>query len=480
MANRRLQATLAHLEPSNTSSLSPSLEALPLPPAAHLEEGTYFPSMAQLKRDAVALGEVFRYEIFGAKHITVIADPTLFEVVFKPDELSENEEVGDAIKMEMDKIAYAWFGIPKSCGPHTRPGLNAVRSQLTTSSDIGGFNDRIASELVSLFGSLPDSGEMDAFELASSTFWPANKHLYGGATISPQICPHAQKLFHEFDEPLPSITGGAPRDMFPEHVQALEQIRGLFLDAIQRGVHLSDDAPVLKARVAVLAADAAVDEQAKAAFMVSLFWAAQANTLPMTFWMLVEVLRNPRVRARATQEARNGAFGAMPDKRGHFDVGVESMPYLRACLKETLRMYVAILTHRKVSRDCSVTTASGKQYKLPKNDMLTVSSYIVHYDEHRYPNPHEFRPERWLEPDAPSALDSMGDPNWFPFSMGRFSCSGKFLALLEIPTLVALFLREFDAELSEDSAKPNWDQVLAAVLPLDRHACKVRFTRHTQ
>ena len=154
---------------------------------------------------------------------------------------------------------------------------------------------------------------------------------------------------------------------------------------------------------------------------------------------------------------------------------METLPYLRACLKETLRMYVAILTHRKVpsssdwmhfvvdclvqvSRDCTVTTRAGERYLLPKDDMITVASYVIHYDEKRYPDPHTFNPERWLEPGCPSALDSMGDANWFPFSMGRYSCSGKFLALLEIPTLVALFLREFDAELSVDEVEPNWEQ----------------------
>eukprot|EP00658_Telonema_sp_P-2_P020006 TRINITY_DN17873_c0_g1_i1.p1 TRINITY_DN17873_c0_g1~~TRINITY_DN17873_c0_g1_i1.p1 ORF type:complete len:481 (-),score=129.63 TRINITY_DN17873_c0_g1_i1:346-1788(-) len=469
---RRLQAMLSHLQPCPAASENPDP-----PPAAALREGSYFPTMAHLKEDAAALGDVFRYQIFGGRHITVVADPTLFDVVFKPDELSENEEVGDAVKMEMDKIAYAWFNIPKTCGPHTRPGLNAVRSQLTTSSEVGGFNDRIAAELVQIFGALPDSGEIDGFELASSTFWPANKHLYGGETISPAICPHARDLFFQFDEPLPAITGGVPRKMFPEHVEALESIRCIFLDAIKRGVHLTDAAPVLKARVGVLAKDAAIDESAKAAFMVSLFWAAQANTLPMTFWMLREVIRNPRIRQRATDEVRNGKFASMPDPNGHYDVGTETLPYLRACLKETLRMYVAILTHRKVSRDCTITTQAGKKYKLPKDDMITVSSYIVHYDESKYPNPYEFRPERWLEPGNPSSLDSMGDKHWFPFSMGRYSCSGKFLALLEIPTLVALFLREFDCELKEDNAEANWDQVLAAVLPRDRECCTVGFSR---
>lgn len=140
-------------------------------------------------------------------------------------------------------------------------------------------------------------------------------------------------------------------------------------------------------------------------------------------------------------------------------------------------MYVAILTHRKVARDCSVTTTSGKQYRLPEGDMITVASYIVHYDEEIYPDPYTFNPERWLVPNPPSALDSMGDRNWFPFSMGRYSCSGKFLALLEIPTLVGLFFREFDAELVADETEANWDQVLAAVLPHDRHTSSIKYAR---
>ena len=138
---------------------------------------------------------------------------------------------------------------------------------------------------------------------------------------------------------------------------------------------------------------------------------------------------------------------------------------------------MAILTHRKVSRDVSFTTKDGKRYKLPKNDMVTVASFISHYDDLVYPNPWEFNPDRWLTPEMlkMSPLDSTGDDIWFPFSKGRYSCSGKFLALLEIPTLIALFMREFDCELLDPVPKANWEQVVAAVNP--EATCRVKFSR---
>jgi hypothetical protein len=40
------------------------------------------------------------------------------------------------------------------------------------------------------------------------------------------------------------------------------------------------------------------------------------------------------------EEVRSGPFAHMPAAGGHYDVGHETLPYIRACLKETLRMKV--------------------------------------------------------------------------------------------------------------------------------------------
>jgi cytochrome P450 len=506
---RRVEVLAGHLA-ANAAAAAVDPGSLPLPPVVPLREGVFFPTFAHMLEDAAAAtaqnGGLFTYEIFGGRRITIVADPSLYEVVFDVGEYAGNEEVGDAVAMEMDKIAYAWFGIPRECGPHTRDGLNVVRKIFSQSSTGGHLNDRVAAQLAAALAAMPDAGETDLFDLGAATFFPVNAELFGSETISPARCPHARQLFEQFDADLPAITGGMPKSA--AHLAAGEEITALFTDAIRRGVHQqqqqqqqqqqkqqqeqqqqqqqqqqgegegggSVEGAVMRARVGVL--PEGFPDATKGRFMLSIFWAAQANTLPMTFWMLAEVIRSPRILAKVREEVLEGPFAAMPDAAGHYDVGVGTLPYVRACLKETLRMKVAILTHRKLSRDCTITTATGARFRMLEGDMISVASYLRHYDEALYPQPHEFRPERWLEPGCKSPLDSMGDDYWYPFSKGRYSCSGKFLAMLEIPTLLALLVREFETlELRPDTPMPegNWDQVLAAVLPTG--SCTVRFAR---
>jgi cytochrome P450 len=424
-----------------------------------------------MKEDAKAHGGLFSYEIIGGRRMTIVADPSLFWLCFEPDDYCDDARVGNAVKVEMDKLAYSWFGIPKSIAGYTRPGLDAVRS--TLASRAAAYNDNICIKLIEQFKAMPADGAMDLFTLGAYTFWPVNAELFGSRIVAPDVRPDALELFMKFDHDLPAITGGMPKDMFPDHLNAAKAITEMFSTAVENNEHTSDMAgEVLRNRLAVCAEDKNLDDDAKGVFMLSIFWAAQANTLPMTFWTLAHTLGDRRVYEKAVKEA----LAWKPDKNGHYEV--DDLPYIRSCMKEVLRQKVAVLTHRKVSRDVEVTDQNGINYKIPKGDMLSVASYIRHYDDELYPEPEKFIPERWLEEDCKSPLDSKGDDYWFPFSKGRYSCSGKFLALLEIPALVALMLQEFHAELLDPVPEANWDEVLAAVLPKDfPPKCRVKFTR---
>jgi cytochrome P450 len=68
-----------------------------------------------------------------------------------------------------------------------------------------------------------------------------------------------------------------------------------------------------------------------------------------------------------------------------------------------------------------------------------MSGYYVLWDPEIFTNPGEFRPERWLEPDAREKLD----PYYIPFGRGSRSCVGINLAYAELYTVFAAVIRRF-------------------------------------
>lgn len=68
-----------------------------------------------------------------------------------------------------------------------------------------------------------------------------------------------------------------------------------------------------------------------------------------------------------------------------------------------------------------------------------MSPYYVLYDPEIFKDPEEFKPERWLDPDASTKLD----PYYVPFSRGPRSCVGQILAYAELYTVLAAVIRRF-------------------------------------
>ena len=130
--------------------------------------------------------------------------------------------------MEMDKIAHAWFGIPKEVCPWTRDGLNAIRVVLSPSNGVR-INEIVGSHLRDTFDSMPASGSIDLVRLASHTFKPVNAALFGPGNVPDE----AEDWFHAFDENLPQLARGMPMKAFEEMVESYERIVKMFENAIE-------------------------------------------------------------------------------------------------------------------------------------------------------------------------------------------------------------------------------------------------------
>ncbi|XP_039962352.1 probable cytochrome P450 4s3 isoform X1 [Bactrocera tryoni] len=113
----------------------------------------------------------------------------------------------------------------------------------------------------------------------------------------------------------------------------------------------------------------------------------------------------------------------------------ETMHYLEAVIKETLRIYPSVPSYsRKTQEDLQIGNIT-----VPKGVAVSVLAYMVHRDENSYPEPEKFNPERFL------ANDKELHPFAFvAFSAGPRNCIGQKFAMLELKLALSSLLRSYE------------------------------------
>ena len=126
-----------------------------------------------------------------------------------------------------------------------------------------------------------------------------------------------------------------------------------------------------------------------------------------------------------------------------------NLPYVRACVKETLRWMPATLIgavpHALIEND------NYMGYRLPAGAMILLNIWTIHRDPERYTDAERFLPERYLGDDT-TAAESFAHPDvskrdHFSFGSGRRVCPGMHLADRSIFLVIARTLWAFDIKL---------------------------------
>ncbi|XP_058206214.1 xanthotoxin 5-hydroxylase CYP82C4-like [Rhododendron vialii] len=127
---------------------------------------------------------------------------------------------------------------------------------------------------------------------------------------------------------------------------------------------------------------------------------------------------------------------------------IKNLDYLRASVKETLRLYPPgpLSIPREAMEDCHVAG-----YFVPKGTRLIVNLWKLHHDSRVWTDPHEFRPERFL--DTNGEEDRTGREFAFlPFSGGRRSCPGMTAAYQLMHLTLGRLLQGFNVVMRMDEA----------------------------
>ena len=147
--------------------------------------------------------------------------------------------------------------------------------------------------------------------------------------------------------------------------------------------------------------------------LMTLLAAGHETTATALAWALERLVRHPDKLDRLSEEAAAG-----------------EEDYADAVVKETLRLRPVLpIVVRRLQEPLEI---AGRL--LPAGASITPCIYLMHRRADIYPEPHRFRPERFLEQPA-------GTYTWIPFGGGVRRCLGAAFAQFEMKTVLATVVK---------------------------------------
>ncbi|MFE1745846.1 cytochrome P450 [Coleofasciculus sp. H7-2] len=164
--------------------------------------------------------------------------------------------------------------------------------------------------------------------------------------------------------------------------------------------------------------------------LMTLLVAGHETTASALTWALYWVDQLPQVCDKLLQEL--DSLDADPDPSV-----IAKLPYLTAVCSETLRIYpIAANTFIRVVRSPIEITG----YKLEPGTVIVPSIYLAHHRQETFPQPKQFKPERFLE-------RQFSPYEYLPFGGGNRRCIGMAFAMYEMKLVLATILSRFQVSL---------------------------------
>ena len=237
--------------------------------------------------------------------------------------------------------------------------------------------------------------------------------------------------------------------------------------------------------------------------IAALFFAGIDTTGHTGTWALYLLSQHPDVEAKVLAELEAAELLVTPDRPDPRPIewaDLARLVYLQAFIKEVLRLYPPVgIGQMRICHSHDLSLAGGRLF-VPRGTIVWVPHHAMHNAAHNWDEPEAFKPERWLVPGggvefadrltmpkdwysgwadetaaaadggglatAPSAVSTdpdlaglagAGDPagaggdrpkRYFPFAEGPRNCVGQSLAMVTLPTTLALLLSRFHFKLA--------------------------------
>lgn len=182
--------------------------------------------------------------------------------------------------------------------------------------------------------------------------------------------------------------------------------------------------------------------------MVVFFIAGHDTTAGAMSSLVYYLSKHPEAQVRA----RNEVVAALGKDEPNIE-NLRHMPFLQACIRESLRINTPItyVVPRSSERSVLFKSSNGKSYHIPAKTTVIMNITAIHYNETYWPNPYKFDPSRFM--NHGDGEEARIDASlWLPFALGPRQCPARNFAMYELRTLAAMLLQQWEWNLPGDSA----------------------------
>lgn len=188
---------------------------------------------------------------------------------------------------------------------------------------------------------------------------------------------------------------------------------------------------------------------------ITLFLAGHETTANVLTWTWYLLSQHPEVEARLHQEVDQVLQGRLPG----FD-DFPKLPYVEHVMAESMRLYPPAWAIGRQAREAFQLGG----FAIPAKSILLMSPYVTHRSSEYWPNPTQFNPDRWAQPNERPKF------SYFPFGGGPRLCIGERFAWMEGVLLISAIAQKWKFHLVD--GHPVDTKPLITLRP--KHGMKMR------
>ncbi|XP_009888357.1 PREDICTED: cytochrome P450 3A24-like [Charadrius vociferus] len=183
------------------------------------------------------------------------------------------------------------------------------------------------------------------------------------------------------------------------------------------------------------------DEEILAQALIFVFAGYETTSSTLSY-----ISYNLAVHPDVQQQLQDEIDANLPNKAAPTYNAIMQMEYLDMVVNETLRLFPV---GGRIERVCKKTVELNG-VTIPKGMVVMIPAYVMQRDPEYWPEPEEFRPERFSKENKESI-----DPYTFlPFGAGPRNCIGMRFALLTLKVAVVVLLQNFSFRTCKDTPVP--------------------------